>query len=53
MQNKLIDYIQINVLNKFYMRKRRPKLLNNHYITPYHMKLIKEQRYFSKVKLYD
>jgi hypothetical protein len=35
------------------MRKRRIKLLNNKYIIAYHMKLIKEQRYFSKAKLYD
>jgi hypothetical protein len=29
------------------------KLLNNKYIIAYHIKLIKEQRYFSKAKLYD
>jgi hypothetical protein len=35
------------------MRKRRIKLLNNKYIISYHIKLIKEQRYFSKAKLHD
>jgi hypothetical protein len=35
------------------MRKRRIKLLNNKYIIVYPIKLIKEQRYFSKAKLYD
>jgi hypothetical protein len=30
------------------MRKRRIKLLNNQYIIAYHIKLIKEQTYFSK-----
>jgi hypothetical protein len=30
------------------MRKRRIKLLNNKYIIAYHIKLIKEQWYFSK-----
>jgi hypothetical protein len=35
------------------MRKRRIELLNNKYITAYHIKLIKEQRHFSKAKLYD
>jgi hypothetical protein len=34
------------------MRKRRIKLLNNKYIIAYHIKLIKEQRYFSKAKLH-
>jgi hypothetical protein len=29
------------------MRKRRIKLLNNKYIIAYHIKLIKEQRYFT------
>jgi hypothetical protein len=35
------------------MRKKRIKLLNNKYIVAYHIKLIKEERYFSKVKLFD
>jgi hypothetical protein len=35
------------------MRNRRIKLLNNKYIIAYHIKLIKDQRYFSKTKLYD
>jgi hypothetical protein len=35
------------------MQKRRIKLLNNKYIIAYHIKLIKEQRYFRKAKLYD
>jgi hypothetical protein len=35
------------------MRKRRVKLLNNKYIIAYHIKLMKEQRYFSKAKLHD
>jgi hypothetical protein len=35
------------------MRKRRIKLLNNKYIIASHITLIKEQRYFSKAKLYD
>jgi hypothetical protein len=35
------------------MRKRRIKLLNNKYIIAYHMKLIKERKYFSKAKLCD
>jgi hypothetical protein len=37
------------------MRKRRIKLLNNKYIIllPILQKLIKEQTYFSKAKLYD
>jgi hypothetical protein len=35
------------------MRKMRLKLLNNKYIIAYHIKLIKEQKYFSKAKLYD
>jgi hypothetical protein len=35
------------------MRKRRIKLLNNKYIIAYHMKLIKEQTYFSKAKLHE
>jgi hypothetical protein len=35
------------------MRKMRIKLLNNKYIIAYHIKLIKEQRYFSKEKLYE
>jgi hypothetical protein len=35
------------------MRKRRLKLLNNKYIISYYIKLIKEQMYFSKEKLYD
>jgi hypothetical protein len=34
------------------MRKGRIKLLNK-YIIAYHIKLIKEQRYFSKAKLQD
>jgi hypothetical protein len=33
------------------MRKRRIKLLNNIYIIAYHIKLKKEQSYFSKAKL--
>jgi hypothetical protein len=35
------------------MRKWRIKLLNNKYIIAYNIKLIKEQRYFSKAKLHD
>jgi hypothetical protein len=35
------------------MRKRRIELLNNKYIIACHIKLIKEQRYFSKAKLYE
>jgi hypothetical protein len=35
------------------MRKRRIKLLNNKYMIAYHIKLIKEQRCFSKAKLYE
>jgi hypothetical protein len=35
------------------MRKMRIKLLNKKYITVYNIQLIKEQRYFSKAKLYD
>jgi hypothetical protein len=36
------------------MRIRRIKLLNYYkYIITYHIKLIKEQRYFSEAKLYD
>jgi hypothetical protein len=35
------------------MRKRNIRLLNNKYIIAYHIKLMKEQRYFSKAKLYD
>jgi hypothetical protein len=35
------------------MKKGRIKLLNNKNIIAYHIKLIKEQRYFSKVKLYE
>jgi hypothetical protein len=31
----------------------RIKLLNNKYITAYHIKLIKEQMYFTKAELYD
>jgi hypothetical protein len=34
------------------MRKWRIKLLNNKYIIAYYIKIIKEQRYFSKAKLY-
>jgi hypothetical protein len=32
------------------MRKRRIKLLNNKYIIAYHVKLIKEQRYYILAK---
>jgi hypothetical protein len=32
------------------MRKRRMKIVNNKYIIVYNIKLIKEQRYFSKAK---
>jgi hypothetical protein len=39
--------------NKFEMRKRQIKLLNNKYVIVCHIKLINEQRYFSKAKLYD
>jgi hypothetical protein len=35
------------------MRKRRLKILNNKYIIAYHIKLIKEKRYFRRAKLYD
>jgi hypothetical protein len=35
------------------MRKGRIKLLNNKYVIAYHIKLVKEQRYFSKAKLFD
>jgi hypothetical protein len=35
------------------MRKRRIKLLKDKYIIAYHIKLITEQRYFSRAKLYD
>jgi hypothetical protein len=37
------------------MRKSRIKQLNNKYtsIIAYHIKLIKEQRYFNKENLYD
>jgi hypothetical protein len=35
------------------MRKGRIKQLNNKYITAYNIKLMKEQRYFSKGKLDD
>jgi hypothetical protein len=35
------------------MRKGRIKLLNNKYIIAYHVKLIKEQGYFSKAKLFE
>jgi hypothetical protein len=43
-----------NVLNnKSQMRKRRIMLLNRKYIIAYYIKLIKEERYFSKAKLYD
>jgi hypothetical protein len=35
------------------MRKKRIKLLNDKYIIAYHIKLKKEQMYFSKPKLYD
>jgi hypothetical protein len=34
------------------MKKRRIKLLNKKYIIAYQIKSIKEQRYFSKAKLY-
>jgi hypothetical protein len=32
------------------MREERIKLLNNKYMFAYHIKLIKEQRYFRKAK---
>jgi hypothetical protein len=35
------------------MRKRENQAINIKYIIAYHIKLIKEQRYFSKAKLYD
>jgi hypothetical protein len=35
------------------MRKRGIELLNNKHTIAYHIKLIREQRYFSKAQLYD